>query len=83
MTTWGAPPILHAFLTIAKVDGAHLATIARFLKDVPAAQRSTPIVPLLGGEAWAADVLSAWAADKETKETVRKAIATASRKAGG
>lgn len=83
VTTWGAPPILHAFLTIAKVDGAHRATIARFLKDVPAAQRSTPIVPLLGGEAWAADVLSAWVADKDTKEPVKKAIATASRKAGG
>ncbi len=82
-TSWGTPPILYAFLTIAKVDGAHRAMISRFLADIPAAQRAASIVPLLSAEPWATEALGAWAADKETRAPVTRAIAAAARKAGG
>ncbi len=79
---WGTPSILHACLTVAAVDADHGATFARFLRQLPPAQLTAPIVPLLADKPWAAPVLSHWAAQNDTPEPVRKAIAAASRRKG-
>ncbi|MCJ2046371.1 P-loop NTPase fold protein [Methylobacterium sp. J-078] len=78
---WGTPPILHAVLTVAAVDPEHGLTFARFLREVPPAQLTPAIVPLLSDKAWARTVLSHWGEQDDTPVPVKRAItANASRR---
>lgn len=79
---WGTPSILHALLTVAAVPGGHIEIIGRFLGDLPPAQITTPIVPVLADKLWAAEVLRKWAQEPGVSPTVKKAIATASKEKG-
>jgi predicted KAP-like P-loop ATPase len=79
--SWGTPPILNALLTIAQAPGDHVEKISRFLKGLPVAQLTAPIVPLLADKPWAAEVLPIWAASSGVPVPVAKAIANASNKA--
>ena len=80
--SWGTPPLLHALITVAANPGEHCDRIARFLKELPPAQLTPAIVPLLSDKKWAAGVLRAWAAEAKIGDPVKKAIANASKKAG-
>lgn len=80
---WGTPQILNALLTVAAVPGAHVQTVARFMGDLPPAQITAPIVPLLADKPWAVDVLAGWVKEPNVSEPVKKAIAAASKKAAG
>jgi predicted KAP-like P-loop ATPase len=80
-TSWGTPSILWALLTVSQKPGEHVERIARFLRETPPALRTAAIVPLLSDKPWAAAVLSAWAADSATPDPVKKAIASAAKKA--
>jgi len=51
-----------------------------FLNDMPASTRSAPLVPLIRDEGWAEEMLSRWADDKQSPETVKKAITGLKRK---
>jgi hypothetical protein len=73
---------LYALLTLALAPGKHVQTITRFLSGLPGPQLTPAIVPLLADKAWAEPVLSGWATKADIKDTVKKAIATASKKAG-
>jgi predicted KAP-like P-loop ATPase len=77
---WGTPPILHAVLTVVAADVDHGAAFARFLRQLPPPQLTAAIVPLLENKAWAATVLQHWAAQSDTPDPVKKAIAAASRR---
>lgn len=78
--TWGTPPILFAVLTVAAVDVDHADALARFLKGLPPAQLSAPIVPLLADRPWAEAVLNHWNAQAGTPNTVKRAIDNVHRK---
>lgn len=77
---WGTPPIIHAMLSLAQIDGDHASLIVNFFKSIPAAQLEAAIVPLLSDKVWAEPILATWAKSAEAKEPVKKAIATASKK---
>lgn len=61
---WGVPPILEACVVTAEADPPQGSRLAAFLSERPAAQIQPNIVPKIGDQPWAADVLNAW--DKAT-----------------
>jgi predicted KAP-like P-loop ATPase len=61
---WGVPPILEACIVTAEADPPQGSRLAAFLADRPAAQIQPNIVPKIGDQPWAGDVLNAW--DKAT-----------------
>lgn len=77
---WGTPPIIHAMLSLAQIDGDHGSLIVNFFKSIPAAQLEAAIVPLLSDKVWAEPILATWAKSAEAKDPVKKAIASASKK---
>ena len=77
---WGTPPIIHAMLSLAQIQGDHSNLIVNFFKSIPASQLEAAIVPLLSDKTWAEPILASWAKSAETKEPVKKAIASASKK---
>ena len=79
---WGTPPILYSLLTVTQISGDHINVISRFLQNLPAGQLTPAIVPLLADKSWAKAVLAKWAAESNTKDTVKKAIASTSKKGG-
>ncbi len=48
----------------------------RMLNEIPTAQRPAPLVPRLGNEVWAKDLLKRWSEDEKTPESVRRVIQT-------
>lgn len=77
---WGTPPILYAAMTVAAVDPEHGSAFARFLRQVPPAQLTAPIVPLLRDKPWAASVLTHWSGQGETPAPVKRAITASARR---
>lgn len=77
---WGTPPIIHAMLSLTQIQGDHSNLILNFFKSIPASQLEAAIVPLLSDKTWAEPILASWAKSAETKEPVKKAIASASKK---
>lgn len=80
ISQWGTPPIIHAMISLAQIDGDHCNMIVNFFKSVPTTQLEAAIVPLLADKSWAEPILAAWAKSPEAKEPVKKAIASASKK---
>ena len=77
---WGTPAILHAALTVAAVDPEHGLTFARFLREVPPAQLTAPIVPILADKPWGSTVLSHWHEQEDTPAPVKRAITNSTRR---
>lgn len=77
---WGTPPILYAALTVAAVDTTHGEALARFLRQLPPAQLTAAIVPLLSDRPWAQSVLTHWAGQPDTPGRVKKAITASQEK---
>lgn len=82
ISQWGTPPIIHAMISLAQIEGDHGTQIVNFFKTIPAAQLEAAVVPLLSDKVWAESILAAWAKSAETKDPVKKAIASASKKKG-
>jgi predicted KAP-like P-loop ATPase len=61
---WGVPPILEACIVTAEADPPQGSRLAAFLADRPATQIQPNIVPKIGDQPWARNVLDAW--DKAT-----------------
>jgi predicted KAP-like P-loop ATPase len=80
--TWGTPPILFAALTVAAADTDHAETLARFLRQIPPAQLTPSIVPLLADRPWAGAVLQQWGRQADASAPVKKAIANTGKKTG-
>ena len=78
--SWGTPPILFAALSVAAVENDYAEALGRFLRQVPAAQLSPSIIPLLADRPWTGQVLSHWASLAETPDPVKRAIANIGRK---
>ena len=57
---WGTPPILDAGLAVASADPTQGARLAAFLRERPPAQIRPGIVPKIGDQPWAEDVLGFW-----------------------
>ena len=57
---WGTPPILEACLAVAAADPTQGSRLAAFLRERPAAQIKPGIVPRIGDQSWAMEVLEAW-----------------------
>lgn len=57
---WGVPPILDACLAMAAADPVQGARLAAFIKDRPAPQIQPNIVPKIGDQPWAANILREW-----------------------
>lgn len=51
-----------------------------FLNEMPASKRSAPLIPLIREEKWAEEMLKHWAADEQSPQPVKKAIADLQRK---
>jgi predicted KAP-like P-loop ATPase len=77
---WGTPPIIHAMLSLAQIDGDHGNLIVNFFKSIPPTQLEAAVVPLLSDKAWAEPILATWAKSPEAKDPVKKAIASASKR---
>jgi predicted KAP-like P-loop ATPase len=58
--SWGTPPILDAAIAVAKADPTQGKRVAAFLRDRPTAQIMPSLIPKIGDELWAADLLEAW-----------------------
>jgi predicted KAP-like P-loop ATPase len=58
--SWGTPPILDAAIAVTKADPAQGKRVAAFLRDRPAAQITPSLIPKIGDEPWASDLLEAW-----------------------
>ena len=67
-------------LSLAQIQGDHSNLIVNFFRSIPPAQLEAAIVPLLSDKTWAEPILASWAKSAETKEPVKKAIASASKK---
>lgn len=50
------------------------------LNEIPARNRPAPLIPLIGREAWAKELLELWVADEQTPKPVRQAISILERK---
>ena len=70
---WGAPPILQACIAVTAADPAQGSRLAAFLRERPASQIKPSIVPLIGDQPWAKEVLDFWS-DSDVDSTVRAAI---------
>jgi predicted KAP-like P-loop ATPase len=57
---WGVPPILEACLAMAVADPVQGGRLAAFIKDRPAPQIQPNIVPKIGDQPWAANILRDW-----------------------
>ena len=57
---WGTPPILDACLAVAAADPTQGLRLAAFLRERPAAQIKPGIVPRIGDQPWAKELLDAW-----------------------
>ena len=71
---WGAPDILKAALVVAHADDMQAATLAAFLRDIPAHTLSTPIVPLIADQPWAKGLFEHWSTLDGLKGPMRKRI---------
>jgi predicted KAP-like P-loop ATPase len=71
---WGVPPILEACLVTAEADPPQGARLAAFLSDRPVAQIKANIVPKIGDQPWADDVLDKWERSTGLSAPVKAAI---------
>lgn len=71
---WGAPDILKAALVVARADDMQAATLAAFLRNLPAHALSVPIVPLIEDLPWAKDLFEHWKTLDGLKGPMRKRI---------
>lgn len=71
---WGVPPILEACIVAAEADPAQGSRVGAFLADRPAAQIQPNIVPKIGDQPWAGDVLNAWEKATGLSRPVKAAI---------
>lgn len=78
---WGTPPILDAGLTVVAADPALGARLAAFLRGRPAAQVKPSIVPKIGDQPWAPDLLDTWYAS-DVSGPVKSAITRARKNYG-
>jgi predicted KAP-like P-loop ATPase len=72
---WGKPNVLFAFLALIDAAPEVSKTFVQFLKGIDVARLTAPIVPLLGDQAWAADLLQTWTGADGTPRPVKTAIA--------
>lgn len=79
---WGTPPILEACLAITAADPTQGARLAAFLRERPAAQIKPGIVPRIGGQPWAKELLDAWYAS-DVAGPVKRAITQERKKQHG
>lgn len=71
---WGTPEVLWQLLTFIQVPGPHVEKVTRFLKSIPPAQVSAPIVPVLSPQSWASEVFAQWGRSPDLHQTVKNAI---------
>ncbi|MCB9959708.1 MAG: ATPase [Rhodospirillaceae bacterium] len=57
---WGTPPILDACIAVCAADPTQGSRLAAFLRERPASQIKPGIVPKIGDQPWAKDVLGVW-----------------------
>ncbi len=77
---WGTPEVLWQLLTFVQVPGPHVDKVARFFKNIPAAQITAPIVPVLSPMSWASEVFANWGRSPDLDQTVKKAIGLTSKR---
>lgn len=73
-SSWGAPAILTACLTLASVYPAAGASIAGFLTERPHSQIAASIVPRIADQDWANDVFAGWKNADDIGQPVKNAI---------
>jgi predicted KAP-like P-loop ATPase len=71
---WGVPHILEACIVTAEADPPQGTRLAAFLADRPAAQIQPNIVPKIGDQPWARNVLDAWDKAPGLSRPVKAAI---------
>lgn len=71
---WGTPSILDACMAVAAADPAQGSRLAAFLQERPAAQIKPSIVPKIGDQPWAREVLEAWHKSTAIAAPVKRAI---------
>jgi predicted KAP-like P-loop ATPase len=71
---WGVPPILEACLVVAAADPPQGIRLAAFLSDRPIIQIKANIVPKIGDEPWASEVLAKWERTTGVSGPVKAAI---------
>lgn len=79
---WGTPPILDACLAVTAADPAQGARLSAFLRERPPTQVKPSIVPKIGDQPWAKDVLDVWQKSDFVMEPVKAAIAKELNKRG-
>lgn len=79
---WGTPEALWQLLTFLQVAGPHVEKVTRFLKTIPTAQITAPIVPVLSPMDWASEVFASWGRSPELDATVKNAIGQTARRRG-
>ncbi len=70
---WGVPAILEACLVVSEADPPQGLRLAAFLRERPPVQIQPNIVPKIGDQLWATNVLDAWE-DSTVSRPVKTAI---------
>jgi len=71
---WGKPSALWAFLALIDASPDQALTFTSFLGSLDPTQLKADIVPILGDQEWAKDILNSWADNPKTSSPVKNAI---------
>ncbi len=74
VASWGTPPELWAFLTLAYVEESLLSDFAGFLGSLGPDKLEADVVPALHDRRWARGALTSWRRSPDTPGPVKKAI---------
>lgn len=76
---WERSALIQA-LHVPKAFPNLVPSFVNLLNEIPASKRSAPFIPLIRGESWAQEMLKRWAADEQSPQPVKNAIAGLGRK---